>query len=104
MSTAQGVISLACLIVTGSLATWGIFSQHYDDTVLQRLGLSIVAIGCMTRAYERIFSDIAPPPPALLWSQIGLALFAVGTAWRIWHAGRHKPHRRHGRGRRGATA
>lgn len=97
-----GIISLACLIITGTLSGWAIFSHHYDDTLLQRIGLSIVSIGCATRAYERIVSEVADPPPALLWSQIGLALFAIGSAWRIYMASvTSGHHRRRPRVRRG---
>lgn len=100
----ESAISLACLLITGSIAAWGIFSHHFDDTVLQRIGMSIVATGCFTRALERIHHHIPEPPPALLWSQIGLAIYAVGTAIRLWVASRKQPERRSEPGRRGVNA
>lgn len=101
--TAAGMLSLLCLIVTGGLASFAVFSHHYDDTLLQRMGLSIVAIGCIVRAGERLAFDVADPPPILLLSQLGLALYAVGTALKLWRA-RPRCERRHQKyERRGAA-
>lgn len=101
--TAAGVVSLLCLIVTGSLASWAVFSRHYDDGLTQRVGLSIIAIGTFARAVERITSDVPDPPPILLASQIGLALYAAGTALKIFQAHR-RVERRRTRARRGLHA
>jgi hypothetical protein len=99
------LVSLICLLITGGLAGWAVFSQHYDDTVIQRLGLSLVAIASVARAAVRLGDDPPPPPPPeLLMAQIGLALYAIGTALRIWQASHRQPERRrHGR-RRGEFA
>ena len=35
--TTAGAVSLVCLLVTGALATWAVFSRHYDDSLLQAL-------------------------------------------------------------------
>lgn len=102
MST-MGLISLLCLILTGALSTWAIFSLHYDDSVLQRLGLSVVAIGTITRAVERVTSDVPDPPVIVLASQIGIALYAIGTAAKLI-AARRKVERRHVHTRRGLHA
>jgi hypothetical protein len=96
-----GLLSLLCLLVTGFICTAGIFSHHFDDTILQRVGLSIVATGTLIRAVERITQDVPDPPLVLLWSQIGIAMYAVGTALRMMHAKRRAgPERRHGDRRR----
>ena len=94
-------LSLLCLVVTGGICAWGIFSHHFDDNLLQRLGLSVVATGCAARIVERLADDIPAPPPALLWSQVGLAVYAVGTVWRFWRQSRSHPTRRRRHGRRG---
>lgn len=94
-------LSLACLIVTGAIATWGVFSTHFDDNLIQRVGLSVVATGCFVRAVERLAREVPEPPPALLWSQVGLALYAIGTVWRLWIQSRRQGERR-GYRRRGA--
>lgn len=92
--TTAGAASLACLLITGALATWAVFSRHYDDSLLQRIGLSIIAIGTLARAVERITTDVPDPPPVLLASQIGLALYAAGTALKIVQAHRRVERRR----------
>lgn len=99
------LVSLACLLITGSIASWAVFSQHYDDTLIQRAGLSVVAMTCFARAYERLAYEVPAPPPILLLSQIGLCLYAIGTAWRVWQAAssRHVDRRRHPH-RRGSAA
>jgi hypothetical protein len=70
-----------------------VFSSHYQDTLLQRIGLSILSITCTTRAWERIVSDVPDPPIVLLLSQVGLSAYAIGTAvklCRVVHIWRHK--------------
>lgn len=99
-----GLLSLLCLVVTGLLATWAVLSRHYDDSLLQRLGLGIIATGCLGRALERLTEDVPDPPPILLWSQVGLALYAIGTALRMYLASRRQPDRRRPRNRRGVAA
>jgi hypothetical protein len=89
-----GAISLLCLVVTAALATWAIFSSHFDDTVLQRLGLSIVSISCTFRAIQRVTEVVADPPPALLAAQIGLCAYAIGTAWKMTTQARRRAERR----------
>ena len=97
-------LSFLCLVVTGTIAGWGVFSVHFDDTLLQRIGLSVVATGCAARAFERMTEVVPPPPPPLLWSQVGLMLYAVGTALRLWRQSQAQPERRRPRKRRGAAA
>ena len=102
--SAIGSISLLCLVVTGVACALGVFSHHFDDTLLQRLGLSIVATGTTGRAWERITQDVPDPPLVLLWSQIGIALYAVGTVLRMYRAKRTAgAERRHGERRRGLS-
>lgn len=78
---AAGMLSLLCLIVTGSLATWGVFSRHFDDSLLQRVGLSVVAIACILRIPEKIAHP--DTPPEILMAQIGLCIYGIGTALKI---------------------
>lgn len=79
--TLTGLVSLACLLITGGLASLAIFSHHFDDSLLQRVGLSIVAISC----FVRVPIKIAHPdtPPELLAAQLGLVTYAVGTAIKL---------------------
>jgi len=84
-----------CLVVTGSIAAWGVFSRHYDDTLLQRIGLSGVAIACILRVPEKIANPYTPPE--LLLAQVSLCVYAIGTVLKIAHrehSGRRHFHRR----------
>jgi len=92
--TMIGAISLACLLITGTLSTWAVFSQHFDDTMLQRAGLSIVSIACASRAVERMSCAMPDPPPTLLAAQIGLALYATGTALKLIRKAHQQAERR----------
>jgi hypothetical protein len=99
-----GAVSFACLLITGGLATWAVFSRHYDDTLIQRLGLSLVAIACIVRAYIKLQSpEHAEPPPEVLLAQIGLATFAVGSALRLYASSARRTDRRRTHHRRGAA-
>ena len=95
--TLIGLVSLACLLVTGGLASLAVFSHHFDDSLLQRVGLSIVAISC----FVRVPIKLAHPdtPPELLAAQLGLAAYAFGTAIKLYRLSRSGSHER--RGRRG---
>lgn len=87
--SAANALSLLCLVITGGIAAWGIFSSHFDDNLLQRLGLSGVAIACFLRAPDKFFAVVDPPSEILL-AQVSLSIYAIGTALKLWrqhHAG-----------------
>lgn len=88
----SGSISLACLLITGGLATWGVFSRHFDDSLLQRIGLSAVAVACILRVPDKL-ADM-PTPPEILLAQVGLCVFGVGTVIKLWGKGRALDRRR----------
>lgn len=95
-----GILSLACLIITGGLATWGVFSKHFDDSLMQCVGLSVVAIACILRIPEKIAHPYTPPE--ILMAQIGLCIYGVGTALKLAlksrSATRHERRRGYGAG------
>lgn len=88
-----GYFSIACLILTAAMSTWGVFSKHFDDSLLQRIGLSTIAFASIMRIPQKLENMYTPPE--LLFAQFGLVLFGVGTVYRFWSIGRHKPYRRH---------
>jgi hypothetical protein len=95
--SASGILSLACLVITGALASWAVLSRHFDDTLLQRIGLSTIATACILRIPGKLAN---PDTPAeVLLAQVGLCLFGIGTAWRIWQ--QHKRHHERRPERRG---
>ena len=85
------MLSLLCLIITGALASWGIFSKHFDDNLLQRIGLAAVAIAC----FLRVPGKIAHPdtPPEILLAQLGLCFYGIGTAVKLWRKSRLRERR-----------
>lgn len=97
--TFNGALSLFCLVMTGCVAAWGIFSRHFDDSLTQRAGLTIIALACLLRVPGKLAMTYTPPE--LLMAQIGLCVYAVGTAIKFWrqsHSGRrHQQRRQHDR-------
>lgn len=92
-----GILSLACLVITGGLATWGVFSRHFDDSLAQCVGLSIIAIACILRIPDKIAHP--ETPPAILMAQIGLCIYGIGTAVKLIRKSRRATrHERRGYG------
>lgn len=87
-----GLVSLVCLVITGSLATWGVFSRHFDDSLAQCVGLSIVAIACILRIPDKLANPYTPPE--LLMAQIGMCIYGLGTAIKLIHKSRASRHER----------
>ena len=95
----MGTLTMICLALLGAIATWGVFSRHVDDTLGQRIGLSVVAIGCFVRLAQRIAYDLPQPPIETLVILFGVTVYAVSTAVKIVCAHRKQDCRR----RRGAA-
>lgn len=93
----MGTLTMICLALLGAIATWGVFSRHVDDTLGQRVGLSVVAIGCFVRLAQRIAYDLPQPPIETLVILFGVTVYAVSTAVKIVCA-RRKPDCRRRRG------
>lgn len=88
----SGVVSLVCLVITASLATWGVFSRHFNDNLPQCVGLSIVAVACFLRIPIKF--ETSYTPPELLMAQIGLCVYGLGTVWKLWALNRRHRDRR----------
>jgi hypothetical protein len=84
----SGAISLACLVITGGLAALGVFSRHFDDSLAQRVGLSLLAIACILRIPDKL-ADL-PTAPEVLMAQIGLAVFGIGTVFKLRRVARKR--------------
>lgn len=76
MSVEQA-IALLCLAVIGTVSTVAVFSADFEDTLLQRIALAILAVGAFARIPHRLAE--ADVPPELLLIDVGAALFGVGT-------------------------
>lgn len=77
----DGIISIVALAVTGALCTWGVFSGAYDDTLLQRVGMSCLALWCWARLPIKL--ETLETEPVHLVLHVGLAVYAVGTALKL---------------------
>jgi len=83
------VLSILCLLVTAVLAGLAVFHPWYRDGLLERVGLSAVAVWCGATAAAVGESMRAEPVPLMLHA--GLAAYAVGAALRVRRDMRH-PH------------
>lgn len=95
----MGTLTMICLAILAALSTWGVFTRHLDDTLGQRVGLSVVAIGCVARIAQLLAHAAAPPPAEALAVLISVTIYAVSTALKLVRAHRKPDCRR----RRGAA-
>lgn len=94
--TPAGLIAIVCLAVTGALCTWAVFSKHFDDSLMQRTGLALVACSCILRIPMK-WADPYTPPEIMI-ALLGVCLYAIGTALKLWLSQRGF-HRRERRGK-----
>ena len=95
----MSTLTMICLTLLAAVATWGVFTRHIDDTIGQRIGLSVVAIGCLARIAQSLVYDYPAPPPETLAILVGVTVYAVSTAVKVICAHRRPDCRR----RRGAA-
>lgn len=76
-STVLFGIYLVALAVLGSICLLGTFHSAYDDTLLQRISMTVVAFGCV--AEINAVSSGYSHPKAVTTVVCGVALFAVAT-------------------------
>jgi len=91
--SASNTFSLLCLLITGGIATLGIFSRHFDDSLLQRVGLACIAIACLLRVPDKLAATAPEMPPVILFAQFGLTVYAVGTLLKMRSAMRRNSRR-----------
>ena len=75
-------LMIALLLLVGCLATAGVLSRRYEDSLLQRIGLSVVAITTLARSVYWMRADDEPAFEVLV-GVAGLALYAAGTALKV---------------------
>jgi hypothetical protein len=92
------IISALCLAIIGALCLVGVFHPRYDDTLGERLGMSLVGMWTLARLpikVAQVFDLVdGDTEPVHLMLHIGLASFALGMAWAKWRA--FKRHGGHG--------
>lgn len=67
--------------VAAIACAFGLFSANYRDNWFQHLGMVMVGISSALKVHQTVSRGFASAETALL--AIGLALFALGVAWKV---------------------
>lgn len=89
------ILCMIALFITALACTAGIFSKMYRDNWMQYLSLWCVLAGVMGREWQLwlrldrwLYDPMMMPAIDLKNHNLalygGLALFAIGTAWKVW--------------------
>lgn len=76
------MISVFCLGLTMVLCILGTLHHCFQDNLLQRAGMALLALSCVARGSEILLSQAVNPQSFLL--HLSIALFAVGAAVKYW--------------------
>jgi hypothetical protein len=89
MERVMNSLQITALLIVAAISTMAVFHHLFEDTLTQRIGLSMLSFGAVMRSvgvyYER------PSENAVTLLAIGLATYLVGTLikfHRIHKAGR----------------
>ena len=93
MDMLDGIVSIVALVIVAVLCLVGVFHPRFDDTLGQRVGMSMIGIWCILRVQTKLTSFDTEPVHMIL--HIGLATYACGTALKMYRA--HKFKARHDR-------
>jgi len=85
------IVSIASLIIVMVLCCVGTFSKHYSDNFGQRVGMALLFIGCWPKVEELWF--FRPENGGVWVAHLGLCLFGVGTAYKVWRHRIRRPGR-----------
>jgi hypothetical protein len=95
------LVSAVSLSITMALCVVGVFipKTYYDDNLLQRIGMTGVFAFCWPRLMQILdrfeLTSATMPVSAQVFGHVGLMLFAVGTAYKVW---KHRPNRKKNKG------
>lgn len=70
------------LIVTTVACLAGLYSKVYKDNFAQTVGMALIGMGAAGWTYLIVTQQQDPPASAAL--PLGLLLFSVGTAVKVW--------------------
>ena len=85
--TCLAIISLLVICV---ICAWGPFTEAFHDNLLQRCGMIVTLFGCLSTMvilWKREYTS-----PSELTLLIGVTLFAIGTAARVYNKRRKEKH------------
>ncbi len=80
-------VSAVLLILIALLCLLGIFHPAYEDSALERVGMSIISLWCIARAYSVHIGhpndDVSDVGELILY--VGMFCYAIAAALRGWH-------------------
>ncbi len=78
--------SILLLILIAALCLLGIFHPAYEDSALERVGMSVISLWCLSRAYSiqvgHSGDDVSDLGELILY--VGMLCYAVAAAYRAW--------------------
>ena len=86
----DGMISIVALSVVALLCLLGVFHPRYDDTLGQRIGMSVIAVWCILRIQVKLTDFDTEPVHMLL--HLGMLSYALGTLRKILRAQKFAQH------------
>ena len=84
------VVSIACLLFVMVLCVLGTVVRAFRDNLPQRIGMAFLFIGCWPRVQDMWL--YRPESDGSWLGHLGLAMFALGTAWKVWKHRHVDPH------------
>lgn len=87
MTTVQ-LVSVVALTIVAMAAALGIFCRHFHDNWPQLLGLAGLATWAIARVLQITDMTDHRVPNQGAVMHVSLALYALGTAWKVWT---HRP-------------
>ena len=73
-------LSVAALSITAVVCLWGTLAPSYQDNLIQRAGMAVLCIGCASRVQNIFIAERVSVDWAFV--HCGMALYAIGTAWK----------------------
>ncbi len=77
----ETIVEIVLLLVLAGICGLAVFHPRFDDTLLQRVALGGICLGCLGMAYWML--DARDPPRALRWCIWFGAIFALETGRKI---------------------
>lgn len=79
----ENVIYMAALLVIALSCLLGVFTQQFDDNLLQRMGLAMACIGATAGFVETFIAGLMVDNIRCLVTY-GVAVMCVATVWKFW--------------------
>jgi hypothetical protein len=86
--TNVGIVSAICLSIVAALCIVAIFCRNYHENWLQFAGLAGLSLWASARVTQLLDLFDGRMPNQGLVLHVSLALYAVGTAWKVWQHNR----------------